>query len=182
MVCTKINNKSILKEDNQSLNNKGFFIPDNIQKNLQKRLTSFGAYKENDGYKRLNSLLNPSYNKRSNRPQKKGELSYGEMKRFKHDYEAIPDKKSLNAQIIGGDEMYNWVTSELSSQANTVQQVNKVKKSSNIKKSQIIPTKPIKTIKPNNVDNAVITVEEVNRKIKITESQFKRLFINKKSN
>jgi hypothetical protein len=96
-------------------------------------------------------------------------------------YEAIPDKKSLNAQIIGGDEMYNWVTSELSSQANAVQQVNKVKKSSNIKKSQIIPAKPIKTIKPNNIDNAVITVEEVNRKIKITESQFKRLFINKKS-
>mgnify|MGYP003596459669 CR=1 FL=1 len=30
------------------------------------------------------------------------------------------------------------------------------------------------------IDNDVITVEEVNRKIKITESQFKRLFINKK--
>jgi len=42
-------------EDNQSLNKRGFFIPDNIQKNLQKRLTSLGQYKENDGYKRLNS-------------------------------------------------------------------------------------------------------------------------------
>lgn len=168
-------------EDNQSLNKRGFFIPDNIQKNLQKRLTSLGQYKENDGYKRLNSLLNPSYNKRSSTPKNKGEISYGELKRFKHDYESIPDKKSLNAQIIGGDEMYNWVTSELSSQANAVQQVNKVKKSSNIRKSQTIPIKPTKSIKPENVRNAVITIGESKKKLKITESQFKRLFTNKKA-
>ena len=172
--------KQILKEGNQSLNGKNFFIPDNIQKNLQKCLTSYGQYKDNNGYKRLNSLLNPAYNKRDSKPKGKGELSYGEMKRFKHDYETIPDKKSLDAQLVGGDDMYNWVTTELSAQANAVKQVNKVKKSSNIQKAQVMPTKPIKTLKPQNVGNATITVAENKRKIKITESQFERLFINKK--
>ena len=52
-----------LKEANQLLKNRTYQIPKDLEKHLRNTLQQYGQYKNADGYKRLNSLLNPYYNK-----------------------------------------------------------------------------------------------------------------------
>jgi hypothetical protein len=167
-------------EDNQSLNGKYIKIPKELQNHLQKTLTSYGNFSENDGYKRLNSILNADYNKKTKEQTPADSISYGNLKRIKHDMEAIPNQKSIEYQLNGGSEMYNWVNGTLKQQMNSVKSVNKVKKSNNISKSKLNPTKITdKGIKLPKTNKCNIQLEQKTKKIYITENQIKRLFENK---
>ena len=161
---------TIIKEGNQSLQGKTYKIPTALRKHLQSTLTSFQKYSTTDGYKRINGLINPSYNKKEqsiNHP--KDEISYGNLKRIKHDYEAIPNKNNIEAKLMGGDELYQWVDGQLSHIRTAVEPVNKVKKSANISKSKLKVAKGTKGIKPEKLGNAQITIHESKkRKIYIT--------------
>jgi hypothetical protein len=170
---------TFLIEDNQSLIGKDYKIPDYLNKHLNGTLASLGDYKQTSGYKKLNGIINPNYNKRNKKNEKAGFISYGNMKKFKHDYETLSDKNSIEAKLMGGDKMYQWVNSELSRKRNEVAPVNAVKKSANISKSKLNTVKVNKPIKPNNIKNASITIEKTikanRKKIYITESQLKRI-------
>ena len=165
-------------EDNQSLSNKPFMIPNSIMKHLKTTLSMYGKYKDNDGYKRLNSLVNPNYNKRTDKDENSNQISYGNLKRIKHDFEAIGNNpKDLRYILNGGEKMYNWVNSELERKRNEVAPVNAVKKSDNIKKSGLKPSDINgKQLKPQKLNNASITIKENKEKIiYLTENQLKIL-------
>ena len=57
----------IFIKENQELKDNMYEIPDKLEKHLKQTLSKYGDYTQNKGYKRLNSLVNPEYNKRSDK-------------------------------------------------------------------------------------------------------------------
>ena len=164
-----------LIENNQSLQNKPFIIPNNIMKHLKTTLSMYGKYKDNDGYKRLNSLVDTEYNKRTDKQEAPNQISYGNLKRIKHDFETIGNNpKDIRYILNGGEKMYNWVNTELRNKRTAVQPVNTVKKSDNIKKSSLKPSSVNnKQIKLQKIGNSSINIHEnkSNKKVYLTENQ-----------
>ena len=66
---------TIILEDNQSLNNKNYIIPDKIMRHLNTTLAMYGKYSQSDGYKRLKSLVDSQYNKRNDKNEKNNQIS-----------------------------------------------------------------------------------------------------------
>ena len=76
----------VFLKENQILNKNTYKIPKNLQKHLQNTLAKYGQYKQEDGYKRLNSLINPKYNKRNDKEDNgTREISYTDLKRIDFD-------------------------------------------------------------------------------------------------
>lgn len=150
----------LLNEENQSLQGKEFKIPKQILQTLQNNVNLINniysdegnkSYKKNLGYKRNQKILNKNYNIKSKNEKNNGTISYGELKRWKHEFDHMPNKneKNISYQLNGGSDAENFVNNTLNQARNSVKQVNQVKKSENISKSNLKPksnpTKPIKT-------------------------------------
>ena len=70
----------IFIKENQVLNKKSFKLPKNLQQHLKDTLAKYGDYKEEEGYKRLNSLINPDYNKRNDKKSgDEREISFADL-------------------------------------------------------------------------------------------------------
>lgn len=153
----------LLNEENQSLQGKEFKIPEKILKVLQNNANLINniyddkgnnSFKKSLGYKRNQRLLNHNYNnKNSNKDNQNNSISYGELKRWKHDFDHMNNKneKNISYQLNGGSDAENFVNNTLNQARNSVKQVNQVKKSENIQKSKLKPkNKPMKPIKMDN--------------------------------
>lgn len=144
----------IFIKENQELNKNTYKIPKNIQRHLQDTLAKYGQYKQSDGYKRLNSLTNPNYNKRNDETNNnEREISYTDLKRIDHDFKHM-NKNPNNLQHIlnGGNEMASFVRNTLNKERNRVSPILKQKKVQTRQKNSIKPiVKPTDVVKPKNI-------------------------------
>ena len=150
----------IYLKENQELNKNSYKLPKNLQKHLQKTLAKYGNYKQEDGYKRLNSLLNPNYNKRNTKHNTdEREISYTDLKRIDHDIRHM-DKSPKNVQyaLNGGDEMASFVRNTLNRERTKVEPILKQEKVKTRNKNAVKPI--VNPIKPINLNNGVARIHE----------------------
>jgi hypothetical protein len=165
----------IFIQENQELNKRSYKIPKNLQQHLQDTLTKYGNYKESDGYKRLNSLVKPDYNKRNDKKNgEEREISYSDLKRIDHDFRHM-DKNPKNVTYIlnGGDEMAHFVKDTLNAERRAVAPILKQEKIKTRNKNAVKPT--IKPMKPIKLDNGEARIHENKKNIFISENQLKNL-------
>jgi hypothetical protein len=156
----------IFIKENQELKDKMFKLPQNVLNHLNTTLSTYGQYKDKDGYKRLNTLLNPNYNKRSDKEDKIADdgkhISFSDLKRINFDFDKMPkNPNDLSFILNGGDVMKDWVQNTLRRARNSVKPTLKSKKQHTIDKNAVMPTKsPTKPIKMD--DNSTIHIHEEN--------------------
>lgn len=163
----------ILKEANQFLKDNMYEIPKELHKHLVQTLQQYGdGNEENKGYKRLNALVNPKYNKRSDKEDtqfKDGKhISHTDMEQIDHDFRHMSNNPNNIQRILnGGDEMAMFVKNTLNRERTKVEPVAKQKKvetrNKNATKPTTSPTKPIK------VGNTMATVHECKINENITD-------------
>ena len=166
----------IFIKENQELKDNMYEIPDKLQKHLKQTLSKYKDYTTNKGYKRLNSLVNPEYNKRSNKADqfKDGKhITFTDMKRIDHDFRHMSkNPKDLNRILNGGDKMAHFVKDTLNKERTKVKPVDVVPQITDNNKSQLKPNvSPMKPIKLGYIE---ANVHEV-KKIYINENQLNLL-------
>lgn len=168
----------IFIKENQALNNNMYEIPDNLESHLKDTLAKYGSYSNLKGYKRLNSLVNPNYNKRSNKEDSFHDgkhISFSDMKRIDHDFRHMSkNPNNIERKLNGGDEMAHFVKSTLDRERTKVSPVLKQKKVETRNKNAVKPTvKPTQPVKSENVSESI-------KIIYINENQINILNKNKK--
>lgn len=151
------------EDEGKKLKNKQIPIPKGIQKELKSNLSLYGGYGQTDGYKRLHSLVDDDYNKRSSKSSKTNDggktLSFADAKRIDHDMRHMAQSpKNLEYRMLGGDKTRDWLHNALGSIRSANKQVQKVPQ---VPKLQKTPTK---------VQNDNNTFKYGNATVRITES------------
>ena len=153
-----------LKEANQELKDNMYEIPKELHKHLVSTLKQYGdGNEQSKGYKRLNALINPKYNKRSNKEDsqfKDGKhISHTDMEQIDHDFRHMSSNPNNTQRLLnGGDEMAMWVKNELNRARTRVEPISKQKKVETRNKNA---TKPIANpTKPISLGNTMATVHE----------------------
>lgn len=154
----------IFIKENQELNKQTYKIPNDLQKHLKQTLSKYNGYTQNKGYKRLNSLVNPKYNKRSDKTDnfKDGKhITFSDMKRIDHDFRHM-DKNPKNIERIlnGGEEMASFVKNKLNQERTRVAPILKQKKIDTRNKNQVKPT--VKPMKLPSINNVKVNIHENN--------------------
>ena len=166
----------IFIKENQELKDNMYEIPDKLEKHLKQTLSKYGDYTQNKGYKRLNSLVNPEYNKRSDKADqfKDGKhITFTDMKRIDHDFRHMnKNPKDLNRILNGGDEMAHFVKDTLNKERTKVKPIDSVPEVNDNNKNQLKPN--IKPMKPIQLGDVSANVHE-NKKIYIKENQLNLL-------
>ena len=105
---------AIFIKENDALNHNSYEIPKNLSNHLKKTLIQFGNYSNSKGYKRLNSLVNPNYNNRSNSRKTKNVISYSDLKRIDHDLRHMSQNpNNLERVLNGGDKLAKFAKDTL---------------------------------------------------------------------
>lgn len=154
--------------ENSELKDNMYEIPDNIEKHLENTLSNYSQYRTSKGYKRLNSLVNPEYNKRSDKEDifSTGKhISFSDLKRINHDFKHMSQNPNdLERTLNGGEEMANFVKNTLTRERNKVAKTLKQKKTQTRQKKAatpiLKPTEPVKS-----------KISEQIKKIYINENQ-----------
>lgn len=169
----------LTEDEGKKLNKNQIKIPDNIVKLLKIAKGAYGQYKKSDGYKRLNSMLDDDYNKRSNKKDRihNGDktVSFSNLKRIDHDIRHMPQtKNNLEYNMLGGDETRNWVHDALNRQRTAVKQNKKVPQVPKLEKQKVVKPDVRKTVKVGGVEASVN--EDKDKTIFISESQMQKLY------
>ena len=169
----------LTEDEGKKLNKNQIKIPDNIVKLLKIAKGAYGQYKKSDGYKRLNSMLDDDYNKRSNKKDRihNGDktVSFSNLKRIDHDIRHMPQtKNNLEYNMLGGDETRNWVHDALNRQRTAVKQNKKVPQVPKLEKQNASKPDVRKPIKVGSVKASVN--EDKDKTIFISESQMQKLY------
>lgn len=170
----------IFIKENQELNKQTYKIPNDLQKHLKQTLSKYNGYTQNKGYKRLNSLVNPKYNKRSDKTDnfKDGKhITFSDMKRIDHDFRHM-DKNPKNIERIlnGGEEMASFVKNKLNQERTRVAPILKQKKIDTRNKNQVKPT--VKPMKVPSINNVKVNIHENNDIYEHQRGDLSSIFIN----
>lgn len=164
----------IFIKENQELKNNSYTIPHKLKSHLQDTLTKMGQYKQSQGYKRLNTLISPNYNNKTDKDKTNNQykVSFGDLKRIMHDFKTIKNQgNDIAYELNGGNEMEQWVSNTLNRERTKVKPVLQQKKvatrNANSVKPTAAPTAPI------SVGNISATVHEnkSHKKIYIPENK-----------
>ena len=154
-----------LQEENKSLKGKSFELPKYIKKHLGEYSAVKKQYSNTPGYKKLQHLLDPTYNDRSKGKSTQGKegVPYGSLKRLKNAFD-YTQPNTVEYNLIGGEEMRNWVNDTLNRERTKV-------------KSVLPPSKPTQNkVNPPKVSAPTIKEENTSIKtVKLTESQIKKI-------
>ena len=123
----------ILREDEYGkLGSKSLTIPRELAGKLARNMNMYSGdeYKGTKGYKRLHSLLNNEYNDPNG---KKGGVNnqryvtFADAKRIENDMRSMDQSKdNPEYDMIGGDDMRNWLQNSLASLRYGVKKVSEV--------------------------------------------------------
>ena len=102
-----------IREDSKKLKSKQVIIPDNVANKIRQNMNMYSDEKDSNGYKRLKSLTDKEYNKRSDSKDRqhndKMSVSFADARRIVHDMshmEQSPKNKEFN--MLGGyDTLYS---------------------------------------------------------------------------
>ena len=162
----------ILEDENTRFGGRQVIIPDSLVDHLmQKRnLYSGDQYKTSKGYKRLNAMLSKDYNNPSDKKDRqhndKHTISFADAKRMDFDIRHMPQNdENPEYDMIGGDQMRDFLHNTLSSLRNSVKKVNPVPEVPKLEKNDVKPEKPKQVIKVSNAD-VQIENREFNDKIR----------------
>jgi hypothetical protein len=149
-----------------------------LEKHLKNTLSKYGQYKQSKGYKRLNSLVNPSYNKRSNKEDSLNSndkhISFADLKRIDFDLRHMSqDPNDIERIMNGGDEMARFVKDTLDKERTKVEPILKQEKVKTRNKNKMKPS--LATPSQIKVGNITAQVHESNKHIYITEEQLNLL-------
>lgn len=154
---------TFLPEENQSLKGKSFEMPKYLKKHLNQYSDIKQQYSDSPGFKKLQHLIDPSYNDRSKGKKTQGQkgVPYGSLKRLKNAFD-YSEPNGIEYNLMGGEEMRNWVNDTLNRERTKVKPV--LPQSNNNK------TKPSKP-SVNQVKEPKPSVKENKKTIKLTEKQ-----------
>ena len=166
-------------KENNALKDNMYEIPPKLQRHLQDTLTKFQDYSQDKGYKRLNSLVNPDYNKRSDKEDRlhsdAKHISFSDLKRIDHDFRHMnQNPHDFQRQMNGGDEMARFARETLNKERTKVEPVLKQEKVKSLAKSNLKPT--LSEPSSITVGNITAQVHESKKKIYIQENQINTLY------
>lgn len=165
-------------KENQELQDNMYDIPKELEDHLKDTLSQYKEYGTtaagtmSKGFKRLQSLVDPNYNKQDDNTSKDGhrQISYSDMKRIDHDFRHMSkNPHDLQRVLNGGDEMASWVKNTLNRDRTKVEPVLKQKKVETRNKNAVKPT--VAPMKPIEVGNISANVHEGKKIIYISEEQ-----------
>jgi len=164
----------IFLKENNALKDNMYEIPKDLEVHLKNTLSKFSDYHQNKGYKRLNTLVNPKYNKRSDKEDRlhsnKKHISFSDLKRIDHDFRHMnQNPHDIQRQMNGGDKMAKFVHDTLSKERTKVEPTLKQEKVKSLEKNKLKPS--ISEPSTISVGNLSAQVHESNKKIYIKESQ-----------
>jgi hypothetical protein len=176
--CKTINLMALFlaEDEGKQLNKRQVKIPDTIVKKLNKSKGKYGNLKSTKGYKRLNSMLDDKYNKRSDKKDRihnnDKTLSFSAVKRIDHDIKGMNQSEdNIEYAMIGGDETRNWVHDALNRERTAVKQPKNIPQVSQKTKPNKLNTNFVKPVEPVKPSSAI----KESRLIFINEEQLKML-------
>jgi len=153
----------IIQEDSEKLSKRQIIIPDEVADKLRQNMNLYANDKTSDGYKRLRSLTDKDYNKRSDGKETqhndKMTVSFADARRIDHDLKSLkqnPNSKEFN--MLGGFDTYSAIKNGLKQARTSVKQNNPVPPVPKLDKH------PAQTPEVKNdfkMGNANITVKEI---------------------
>lgn len=160
----------IFINENEALKNKNYQIPKELVNNLKKTLIQYKNCTTNKGYKRLNTLVNPNYNNRSEKEKKNNEISFTDLKRIDYDFRHMDkNPKNLERILNGGEELAQFAKDTLNRERTKVKPILQKKKNATRQKNAPKPIKkPTQPVKTKNVN-------ENKKNIYITEKQIQKI-------
>ena len=96
---------------NSDLKNDVYVIPDSLLDSLKSNLTNLSS--GDKGYSRCNNMVND------------GKLTYSQAKKFKHELEN--DLEDIDYDIVGGDDMLDFINDSLDGRRNSVHSSKKIR-------------------------------------------------------
>lgn len=160
----------ILEDEGKHFSGRQVIIPKYLVDKLKERLNVYSdkSYKQYKGYKRLNSLLNKNYNNQDNKKSSNANdytISFADVKRIDFDMRHMPQSNdNLEYDMIGGDDMRDFVSNTLKSLRNSVSKVKEVPE---------VPKLETNDVKPKITNNKDVNIGGVNVTLESKE------FINK---
>lgn len=160
----------LCEDEYSKLGKRQLTLPQNLVDHLQQQYNLYSGkeYRQNKGYKRLNSLLNKGYNDPSDKKDRQHNtnhtISFSDAKRIEHDIKnMVQSNNNLEYTMIGGDMMKDWIHSSLSSLRNGVRQVSAVPKVAKLTTKDLKPKDAGKELK---VGSAEVTLESFEKRIR----------------
>ena len=152
----------ILKEDEgKVLGKRQIKVPDEIVDKLKLNRNLFAAYTQAKGYKRINSIIDDGYNKRSNKKDKihndDKTVSFSDLKRIDFDLRHTPTNKN-NLDYVLQEPLKQWANDELK------------KLRTSVRKVKCVPPVPKIDKKPLSLPKAQKDIKMGNASVRITES------------
>ena len=154
----------IIGED-KTLNKKRFTLTEPLRDHLRDTLGKYYQQSNEKGYKRLNALLFPDYNKRAEGGDGKS-ISFTDAKRIQHDMNSM-NRKGLQYALNGGDMMKNAVDGFMSTARNANKEVEAVKPVKPSSRQLKVKKTTDGSLKPSK--EGLVVHESI--RMKITESQ-----------
>ena len=166
----------IFIKENEALKGNFYKIPDDVDENNREILATYKNFTKNKGYKRLNALTNPEYNKRSDKADqfKDGKhISFSDLKRIDHEFRHMNNSpKNLDYVLNGGEKMQQFAKNTLNRERTKVKPVEIVKQIKDNNRFKVSKA----SIKPNSLEVGEISVNvHENKKIYINERQLNML-------
>ena len=153
----------ILEDEGKRFGGRQIIIPQVLLDHLrqQQNIYSGDEYKTSKGYKRLNALLNRSYNdpegKKERQNNDKHTMSFADAKRIDFDMQHMKQSEdNPEYDMIGGNMMRDFVHNTLKSLRNSVSKVKQVPEVPKLSTNDVKPKAPKKDIKLGNI-NLTIT-------------------------
>ena len=150
------------EDEGKKLGKKQLIMPKYVIDHLmaQQKLYSGKKYKNTKGYKRLNGLLNKSYNDPARNKQKQHNnnytISFADAKRIDFDMRNMDQsEKNIEYMMIGDNVMRDWVHNSLDSLRNSIHKVSEVPEVPKLNNNDI---KPNSIPKPANVNGLSIKI------------------------
>ena len=169
---------ALFLKENQELQGNMYDIPKELEDHLKDTLNKYQDYGTtasgtmSKGFKRLQSLVDPNYNKQDDNTSEDGsrQISFSDMKRIKHDFDHMSkDPHDIQRVLNGGEKMASFVNDTLRKERTKVEPVLKQKEVETRNKNAVKPT--VAPMKPIEVGNITANVHENKKTIFISEEQ-----------
>jgi len=151
----------ILEDEHKRFGSRQLTLPNDLVNHLKQKQVQYSdkSYRTLKGYKRLQALLSKDYNAQSDRKERQDNndytISFSDAKRILHDMKSGMSKDEYD--MIGGQQMQDFVSNSLRGLRNSVQKVSPVPEVPKLSPQDVKPDTPKQVVKAGKVE---VTVED----------------------